>query len=56
LGGHNIAGARVYYERTFYLPRHSRITVRFKGYSIDSWDNEKYNVWAAGRDPIKINF
>ena len=56
LGGFGVAGKGVFFERTFKLPRHSRVTVTFRGYSIDSWDNEKYNVWAGGKDPIKINF
>jgi len=40
LGGYGVAGKGVFFKRTFNLPRHSRISVSFKGWSIDSWDNE----------------
>ena len=42
LGGFGVGGKGIFFKRTFNLPRHTRVSVSFKGWSIDSWDNELY--------------
>lgn len=56
LGGFNVGGYGVYFKRVFILPEHTRISVKFKGWMLDSWDNEKYIVSANSKFPIKVSF
>ena len=48
-GGYNVGGRGVYFQRTFKLTSHKRVTVAFRAYIVDSWDNEYYRLYADNK-------
>ena len=54
IGGYSVGGKTIYFEREIKLPGnipHSKVTLIFNLYAIDSWDSEYYIIEANG---IKI--
>ena len=56
LGGYNIAGKGVWFEKVFYLVKHTRVTLIMNAFSLDTWDNEYFMVDANGKNIVKEQF
>ena len=56
LGGYGIAGHGVWFQKVFYLVKHTRVTVILQAFAIDSWEYEYFKVDADGKNIIKKKF
>ena len=57
LGGYGVAGRGVYYERKFDLESKFRYaTINFTFFSIDSWDNEYFQLYVNNARVINDRF
>jgi len=49
-----VAGKGIWFEKTFNFPApHSKVTISFDFFGLDSWDNEYFVVKANGNDVIR---
>jgi len=56
IGGHNVGGTTIYFEREIKLPAnipHNKVTLIFNLYALDSWDSEFYIIEANGVEVYK---
>jgi len=56
LGGYEIGGKGVFFERKINIPDHKRVTISFTIFALDSWDNEFFIVTADGTEIVKEKF
>ncbi|CAD8105868.1 unnamed protein product [Paramecium primaurelia] len=55
-GGYQRFGVRAKAERNFNLPKHSRLRIQFQFWKIDSWDDEKFQVFVDGKVVFERSF
>jgi len=52
-GGFELTTKGSYFEKNFKLAEHNLVTIRFNAIALDSWDNEKFLVYADGKEIVK---
>lgn len=55
-GGYKKFGAKAKAQKSFQLPLHKRIRIKFNLFKIDSWDGEAFQLWVDGKKAFERNF
>jgi len=56
LGGYRVGAGNIWFKRTFRLPAHTRVTISFVAFILDSWDYEDFIVKVGNEEVYKKTF
>jgi len=49
IGGFNIGGKGIWFSKKFLLTKHNMVTIKINAIALDSWDKERFRVYADGK-------